>query len=257
MADSKIPELYWGTSSVDDNSFDAVSRALQLCVLVKENRDTIIEAVQENPEIKEYVLRELDLLCRGTLQISESFKSESYAIQDILEETNRIQVNAGALRKEVDWFRKQNPNICDRRGICQCGTEKIIKESTDGPRMRAVLLVLSFIDQFVYTHYNAAHQGFKEEYSFPRLDSHGGMGPASPSWLVYTFHGYDKHADWTVISRIFNACTINLLNWLVRNKFIRDADEKAKSEFWDFVKYEIAITFESEHRKILLDALSA
>ena len=89
------------------------------------------------------------------------------------------------------------PNGSNEDGICQCGTENLIKHSDNPNKMRTFLMIASFIDQMMYTHFHEVYLRFRARYRFPKLYSHATIvGMANPGWLVYSYHGYDKMMDW-------------------------------------------------------------
>ncbi len=85
----RIPDSYYGPTSVSDNAFDAVSRHLQLSVLVRENKDTIAHAVSADPGVVRPLLDELQELRSMLRAESDRFRYESSAVEDILESVYR------------------------------------------------------------------------------------------------------------------------------------------------------------------------
>ncbi len=53
------------------------------------------------------------------------------------------------LKVASSWFNSQQLEAHEFREICQCGTEKLIEESRNPERMRTVLILLVFFDQFI------------------------------------------------------------------------------------------------------------
>jgi hypothetical protein len=147
-----------------------------------------------------------------------------------------------ALKTETDWFRMQRLKPHEFDEICQCNTEKLIKRSTDPKRMRSSLLSLVFFDQFVYSHYPELHNDFRAEFQIPKLRQHSFGGHASPSWLIYSRHDYDKEADWELVSNTFYNCVSHLRQWL-QLKLDNPVPELEKK-----IENEITSEFETEHQ---------
>jgi len=85
-----IPNHYYGISSVSDNMFAAISRLLELSVLVQENRAAIIEAASRNPQAASLLVRELDEL-RSMLQGgSAQLDYQREGVTELLEEVYRV-----------------------------------------------------------------------------------------------------------------------------------------------------------------------
>lgn len=127
----------------------------------------------------------------------------------------KLEMNLEEIRTELDWVLTQKINDHELLTICQCGTERLIRRSSDPQRMRASLLTLVFVDQFVFTHYQHLHTKFRDEFPIPNLVAHvNGSSNCSPSWFVYSNHGFDKKDDWQLISKTFIACIQYLNRWL-------------------------------------------
>ena len=148
------------------------------------------------------------------------------------------------LQAEFNWLLAQlSPS--DRQQICQCGTEKIIARSSDPARMRATLLAFVFLDQFVHSHFQSLHCKFRQQFPIPKLNHHSFHTNASPSWLIYSRRGYDKLADWPILSSTFNRCLEDLANWL-------DLPPERKRDFQLLVVREVITEFEPAHQSALL-----
>ena len=127
----------------------------------------------------------------------------------------------------------------------------VIKRCNDPGRMRAELLSYVFLDQFIYTHYFNLHRQFKSAYPGPKLRQHSFGGHASPSWFVYSRHGYDAEADWVTICSTFSDYLQGGLQWLKEQSNI---DEDA---YWQKAQEEIVGTFEPQHLNFLKGALGS
>ncbi len=154
-----------------------------------------------------------------------------------------------ALRTELDWFLRQPLKGGQLREICQCGSEQVISRSTDPTRMRALLLSLCFIDQFIYSHYIKVHAIFRMEFPIPKLNQHSFHGHASPSWLVYSHHEFDQLADWDRTVSTLRSCLLDAESWLS----VHLGQEPLL--FWSLVRQEISIEFEPNHQNLLMVAI--
>ncbi len=150
----------------------------------------------------------------------------------------------------IDWFWRFLPKEQldrtpeSRRGLCQCGTEKLIARSHRKPnQMRSFLLFSVFIDQMVYTHFPQVYSRFRDRFLFPKLLLHGGGGMAGPSWLVSPHHGYDKLMDWEaarpVAKVLFVECLAYLQNELgvdgATDLFLIAAEREVRG-YWETVE---------------------
>lgn len=143
---------------------------------------------------------------------------------------------------ELDWVVRRVPTYPHQyeTGMCQCGSEKVITQTGDQNRMRASLLVLVFIDQFVYSHYARLHDDFYAAFPTPKLKHHAGPGYASPSWFVYTRNGWDEKADWSLITKSFEAGIEELRRWLA------EYDGFDPPQFYSVLECEIKTTFDEK-----------
>lgn len=153
-----------------------------------------------------------------------------------------IRYDLERIKTELAWFMSQHLEEWERIEICQCGTESVIQRSDDPGRMRATLLSLVFFNQFVYTHYPQVHHAFRTEFPIPQLRGHSFGGHASPSWFVYPIHGYDKLADWEIISATFIGCLQHLRRWLMEHL------ERSVPELRGKIMQEVDIEFVKEHQ---------
>ena len=151
------------------------------------------------------------------------------------------------LEDEINWFLKQRMKPRERREICQCGTEKVIKRSSDPERMQAFLLVGIFIDQFIYTHFQNIYNEFNGSFNLPKLRAHSFAANHPPSWLIYSKRDYDKAANWQLISSLASSAMNELNKWLENN-------EQDISALNTLVKNEIVTVFEKQHQDLMLKA---
>jgi hypothetical protein len=151
----------------------------------------------------------------------------------------------------IDWFWVEFHSDYQGEELCQCGTEKVIEESSDSDLMRSFLLIGVLIDQMMYTHYPRNYNQFRGEFKYPKLRAHGVYGMTSPNWVACSFHGYDKKMNWGAVLSVAQALFEGLFIWF-RNIDYGD-DEIAK--FKKILKEEIHMEFESENRKHLLSVI--
>lgn len=158
-----------------------------------------------------------------------------------------------AMKTQLDWLMAQPGLDLEKaahltvkddelRDICQCGSERLIKDSEDPQRMRAVLMCLVFINQFVYTHYREVHAEFRRDLPIPNFREHSFGGHQTPGWFICSKKGYDQDVDWEVMSETFVNCIYHLRRWL-RNRLQRPVPELKET-----LEAEISLTFESQHQ---------
>jgi len=156
----------------------------------------------------------------------------------------KLAMNLEEIRTELDWVLNQKLKDHEFQAVCQCGTEKLIQRSSDPQRMRASMLALVFVDQFVFTHHRGLHTKFRDEFPIPKLVAHvNGSSNCSPSWFVYSNHGFDKKADWQLISKTFTACIHHLYRWLTREL----GESVPGLQAW--VEEEVSNEFDPDHHK--------
>ncbi len=96
-------------------------------------------------------------------------------------------------------------------------------------------MISVFIDQMIYTHFQDVYPEFRACFRFPKLYAHTFGGMVSPSWLVYSHHGYDKKIDWTnaqpVATQLFNDCLSFLSDKIDCQQFLSLAAREIDKEF--------------------------
>ena len=157
----------------------------------------------------------------------------------------------------IRWFWNQSdtlfPGIRKEDGICQCGTERLIDPSANPNQMRTVLMVSVFIDQMVYTHFRGEYAHFRDRFHFPKLFSHANfVGMANPSWLVYSYHGYDEKMDWEAAHPV----AVHLFSDCLRYIASMDGDQDNVQEFLKIAETEVHLEFEPKAAQELLAILS-
>lgn len=151
----------------------------------------------------------------------------------------------------IENFERLCPLDAKRGHFCQCGTEKMLKRLREPEAMRAFLLVAVFIDQFIYTHYSEVYMQFSGRYRVPKLHAHSAGSMASPSWFIYSNHGYDKDVDWSVVNQIAEI--------IIREtkRFLTEQREGFQiSKFDELLKEEIEVTFGKEHQQMIFTAMN-
>ena len=105
----------------------------------------------------------------------------------------------------INWYwSKHNdiPNLAGGNdGLCQCVTESFIMRSGDPKTARSFLMIGALIDQIMFTHFREIYDDFRDEFRYPKLYAHSFGGMASPSWLVYSHHGFNKKIDWDNVAK--------------------------------------------------------
>jgi hypothetical protein len=151
-------------------------------------------------------------------------------------ERNGTVVEQTSANGLIDWY-WDNPRFPytdrEREEFCQCGSEKVIKDSSNPEQMRAFLMVGVLIDQMMFTHFCNIYSEFRSRFKYPKLETHGGAGMASPSWFVYSRYDYDKKVDWEVVSTVSEVMLGELYDWFRNNLFgdeMRNFQQKLKEE---------------------------
>lgn len=77
---------------------------------------------------------------------------------------------------------------------CQCGTENVIEKSKNPVRMRSYLLMGALLNELL----KPKRSNFENEdlAVLPRIESHGGFGEMTFSWMCFANRGYDLMIDW-------------------------------------------------------------
>ena len=155
----------------------------------------------------------------------------------------------------IDWYWSEIDALGSSRshytledgGPCQCSTEKLIKDSSNPDQMRSFMMIGVLIDQMMYSHFHEMYLTFSSVFRYPKLHAHGGGGMADPGWFTYTHHGYDKKANWVVISDVAQILLNDLYQWL-------DAEGKTDelSRFKELLKGEVSLHFESVNKEQLI-----
>jgi len=84
LSGKKIPDNYFGYSSVDDNAFDSIKRLMMISILIQENSDEIKNQVTLQPELKEQLFRELNNVVGALESAARNFNDESERISKIV-----------------------------------------------------------------------------------------------------------------------------------------------------------------------------
>ena len=170
--------------------------------------------------------------------------------QQLLKIEERINRSKSA-ENLINWYWSRHHDIPHLAGLsdglCQCSTEKFITRSRDPKTARSFLMIGALIDQIMFTHFHEIYDEFEGEFRYPKLYAHiGGARMASPSWMVYSYHGYDKKADWDSVSKILNTMLSDTEKWLQEsgqsNKIIL---------FYDSLNLSINTEFEDDTKERL------
>ena len=148
---------------------------------------------------------------------------------------------------DVKFYRNRPRLRREVKGVCQCGTEDLIKRSSDPSRMRSFMMVGALIDQMMWTHFQHLYPVFSDNFRYPKVHSHSGPGMATPNWMGYTHHGYDKKIDWNVVSEVCDLLLNDLYDWFNDKSF---QDEIIK--FQEILKSEVNMEFETVNRDKLM-----
>lgn len=118
------------------------------------------------------------------------------------------------MNKQLEWFARELRVQGGPDEICQCGTAKAIKQSSDPERFAAVFFAYALMDQFIYTNYRNSHAAFKAHFVGPKLAAHGSGGHASPEWLVSTRGNGIKDLDWQRLGAFVIDVVAETIDWL-------------------------------------------
>ncbi len=134
-----------------------------------------------------------------------------------------------------------------RYGLCQCETEYFIANSKNPPLMRSFLITGILIDQMMYTHFKSLYDEFRGQYCYPKLYAHLGSDMATPSWLIYRLHGYDRKMEWDTLYPVAQALMSGLFAWFASCR------GDVVTKFKVLTRKEIVLEFGNAHaEKILL-----
>jgi hypothetical protein len=101
LEDKSIPDHYYGPASVCDNVFAAISRILELSVLVRENSAAIIEAANRDPQAARLLVDELDAV-RSMLQGGSSqLDCQREGVTKLLEEVHQAASRPNSNREDT------------------------------------------------------------------------------------------------------------------------------------------------------------
>ena len=149
---------------------------------------------------------------------------------------------------EIDALKSSDIHyVLEDDGPCQCGTEQIIKDSSDPDQMRSFLMIGVLIDQMMWTHHSDCYSSFRSVFRYPKLNAHGSPGMASPSWFTYTRHGYDKKVNWSVVSDVAQILLTDLYQW-----FDREGSTDELARFQERLKQEVSWEFELVNNEKLM-----
>lgn len=144
------------------------------------------------------------------------------------------------------WAEQQSGYQRLKGTICQCGTEKCIKQSRDQQLMRAFLLISIFCDELVEKYYAEMHSDYQKTYPTPRLVAHAVPETYSASWLIYSRHKYDRNIDWNMVFEVAQSQIDEVLDFLSHRVFLFEEDV-----FFQILFQEIDEQFEDQHKPSL------
>lgn len=150
------------------------------------------------------------------------------------------------------WAEQQSGYKKIKGELCQCGTEKCIKQSQNPEAMRAFLLVNIFCDQLIAKYFAEAHKAYKRNFPTPLLIAHMSHEQFSASWLIYSRHNYDQNLDWAIISEIINSTVCDVIEFLSDNLAGFD-----KNILFKAINSEVEEQFEIKHKTNLQEIFSS
>jgi hypothetical protein len=122
----------------------------------------------------------------------------------------------------IVWFwaaAEKHIGVPRHNRFCQCGTERIICDSENPPLARSSLLASVAIDKAMRHNPFCDYEAFARQFRFPIIEQHGGGWPdeASATWVVYSYHGWDKKMDWPLGASVFCQLADDLRTWLSKS----------------------------------------
>jgi hypothetical protein len=155
----------------------------------------------------------------------------------------------------INWYwSKYNdiPNLAGGNdGLCQCATESFIMRSGDPKTARSFLMIGALIDQIMFTDFYEIYDDFRDEFRYPKLHAHSGGGMASPSWLGYSHHGFNKKIDWDNVSEILDVLLLSTEKWFEDNMM-----HDKLSSFHESLILSINTEFEENTKERLMSLLN-
>jgi hypothetical protein len=79
----RIPDDYFGFTSVSDNVFDSVRRLMEISILIRENSDEIGAGLRD-PELCQELRRELHMVSDALAYVANRFHSERDEVSRLL-----------------------------------------------------------------------------------------------------------------------------------------------------------------------------
>jgi hypothetical protein len=155
----------------------------------------------------------------------------------------------------LEWFWKEHQTIggvAPANGFCQCETEDFIQKSTDSEKLRAICLVATFIDQIMYGTFREIYPEFSRRFPCPKVYRCQTAGMTSPNWFVYSYHGYDKNADWDEIKKVATIMLGDISAFLSA----KPEGSLLVKNFKQVASRELVFRFEPKPKKLLLGAVS-
>lgn len=80
LSGKRIPDHYFGPSSVSDNAFDRITRIMKISILIQESSDEIILQITHSPELKE----ELHRVAEALEGVSRQFHEQSQRLAEFI-----------------------------------------------------------------------------------------------------------------------------------------------------------------------------
>jgi len=81
LENKEIPDSYYGLTSISDNMFEALGRLVEIAVLAREHRDSILEVAESQGKYEMY--RDLQSLIGQLEGASSFFREQAREVQTI------------------------------------------------------------------------------------------------------------------------------------------------------------------------------
>jgi len=140
---------------------------------------------------------------------------------------------------------------CDEVWFCQCTSEQFIKRTKNPIEMRSFMTIGILIDQIIYSHFREIYGEFRSIYKYPKINSHGGGGCASPSWFINNKASGNKgwgemKVDWNSMRSIFEILFFDIKSWFLENNQVKNLEK-----FEGFLCTEVDSNFDDSPNGVL------
>jgi len=83
LGNERIPDHYYGPSSISDNVFRKVRRLMEIHILIHENQDRIRSVMKRGDVASRQLRKELEWVSKALAQTAQMFANESEQVEQI------------------------------------------------------------------------------------------------------------------------------------------------------------------------------